>query len=133
MSDSPHARRRVVAVPARRPPAELRALRAVVEEDPDPDVSYLAQEDLAERRTAHERGEFGLVGVRVEADVFIEGTEQTLTSPGLWGVESDLSEDELDQLVAEEWSALRAVLKAVGVSTEQLPLEADREWIEWRT
>ncbi|KKK92191.1 hypothetical protein LCGC14_2705370, partial [marine sediment metagenome] len=31
------------------------------------------------------------------------------------------------------WAALRAVLKTVGVATEQLPLEADRKWIEWRT
>jgi hypothetical protein len=123
----------VVEVPTRRPPAELRALRAIVEEDPDPDVSYLAQEDLAERRAAHERGEFGFCGVRVEADVLIEGTEQTLMSPGLWGVENDLGDDELDQLVAEEWSALRNVLKAVGVPTAQLPLDADRDWLEWRT
>lgn len=127
------ARRRVVEAPARRPPVELRALRAVVEADPDPDVSYLAQEDLAERQSAYERDEFGIVGVCVEADVLIEGTEQTLASPGLWGVESDLSEEELDQIVSEEWAALRNVLKAVGVPTDQLPHEADRAWIEWRT
>lgn len=127
------ARRRVVEAPPRRPPPELRALRAVVEEDPDPDVSYLDQEDLAERRASYSRNEFGIVGVHVEADVLIEGTEQVLSSPGLWGVESDLNEEELDQIVSEEWAALRNVLKAVGVSTDQLPREADRAWIEWRT
>ena len=71
--------------------------------------------------------------MRVEADVFIKDTEQMLVSPGLEGIESDLAEGELDQIIGEEWTALRAVLKTVGVATEQLPLEASREWIEWRT
>lgn len=131
--NAPRPRRRVVEAPPRRPAVELRALRVVVEEDPDPDVTYLAQEDLAERQAAYERDEFALVVVRVEAEVVIAEVAQTLTSAGLAGVESDLDEGELDQIVAEEWSALRGVLKAVGVPTDQLPLEADREWIEWRT
>jgi len=105
----------------------------IVEDDPDPDVSYLGEVGFEARRKAHKRGEFKLLGVHVEADVFIKDTEQTLVSPGLWGIESDLVEGELDQIVGEEWSALRAVLKTVGVTTEQLPLEVDREWIEWRT
>lgn len=105
----------------------------IVEDDPDPDVLYLAQEGFEERRKAHKRGEFGFLGVHVEADVLIEDTEQTLVSPGLGGIESDLVESELDQIVGEEWNALRAVLKTVGVATEQLPLEVDPEWIEWRT
>jgi len=105
----------------------------IVEDDPDPDVAYLREAGFEERRKAHKRGEFKLLGVYVEADVVIEDTEQSLVSPGLWGVESDLSEEELGQIVGEEWGALRAVLKTVGVATEQLPLEVDREWIEWRT
>lgn len=106
----------------------------IVEEDPDPDVSYLDQDELADRRSAYLRREFSHVGVRVEADVYLEETEQGLRSPGLWGVESDLTEDELAQIVEEEWGALRSVLKAVGVSTTQLPLEVDPEWpIERRT
>lgn len=128
----PRARRRVVVAPPRKPPAELRGVRVIVEDDPDPDVSYLMQEGFEERRRAHKRGELGFVGVHVEATVFIEDTEQTLVSPGLWGIENDLDEEELDQIVGEEWNALRNVLKTVGVTTEQLPLEVDREWIEWR-
>ena len=105
----------------------------IVEDDPDPDVAYLSEAGFEERRKAHRRGEFKFLGVHVEADVVIEETEQTLVSPGLWGVESDLVDGELDQIVGEEWNALRPVLKSVGVATEQLPLEVDPGWIEWRT
>lgn len=126
-------RRRVVVAPARRAPAELRAIRVIVEEDPDPDTSYLDQDDFEERRAAYKAGEFRFVGVRAEAEVVIEETDQVLSSPGLWGIESDLGEEDLDRIVSEEWAALRSVLKTVGVATDQLPLEADRAWIEWRT
>ena len=126
-------RHRVVVAPVRKPPAELRGVRVIVEDDGDPDVSYLEQDGFEERRAAYKRGELGFLIVRVEADVFIKDTEQLLVSPGLGGIESDLSEEELDGIVSEEWAALRAVLKTVGVATEQLPLEADRKWIEWRT
>lgn len=105
----------------------------IVEDDPDPDVSHLEQDGFEERLEAFRRGDFRFLGVHVEADVLIEETEQTLVSPGLWGVESDLDETELDGIIAEEWSALRSVLKTVGAPTSELPLDAQREWVEWRT
>ena len=58
----------------------------VVEPDPDPDATYLDQRELADRRAAYRRGEFALLRVRAEAEVLIEGTMQTLTSPGLSGL-----------------------------------------------
>lgn len=133
MSFPPHTRRRVVEGPARRPPAELQSVRVIFEEDPDPDVSYLEQDEFEERLGAFKRGEFNFVGVRVEAEVLIAETVQLLTSPGLAGIESDTDEEGLDQMIGDEWSALRAVLKTVGVPTEKLPLAVDRAWIEWRT
>ena len=126
-------RRRVVAAPARRPPAELRQVRIVVESDPDPDASYLEQDEFENRLAAYKRGEFELQGVRAEAEVVIEGIPQTLTSGGLYGIESDSDDEYFDEIVAKEWETLRAVLKTVGVPTEQLPLDVKREWIEWRT
>jgi hypothetical protein len=128
----PSRRPRVVEVPPRRPPAELRAVRVVVEEDPEPDASYLDQDELADRREEYRRGNFHFIGVRAEAEVLIAGTMQTLTSSGLYGIESDTDKEELEAIAHEEWSALRAVLKAVGVPTVQLPLEVSRERIEWR-
>lgn len=136
MSDSDaRPRRRVVAAPARRPPAELQALRVVVEEDPDPDSSYLDQDDLKDRKAAHKRGEFGFVGLRVEADVIIESTVQTLTSSGLWGIESDSDKEYLESVAVEEYEQLRKVLKTIGVATAQLPDANDEQVraMEWRT
>ena len=126
MSDPPHARRRVVAAPPRTR-AELRAIRVIVEEDPDPDASYLNEDG----RAALDQGDFRFVGIHAEAEVPIEGIMQTLTSDGIWGIESD-AEEYITQVTEHEWGALRNVLKAVGVSTEQLPLEVNPEWIEWR-
>ena len=133
MSDPPRARRRVVAVPGRRPPAELQTIRVLVEHDPDPDASFLDQDE--DRKAQFERGEFGFVGVRAVADVVIEGTVQTLTSGGLWGVESDSGEEYLVSVAVEEYEQLRRVLKTVGVPTAQLPAadaETVRGWIDWR-
>jgi hypothetical protein len=125
-------RRRIVDAPARRLPPQLRAVRVVVEADTDPDASYLDARELSERRESFRRGEFEFLRVRAEAEVLIEGTVQTLTSPGLSSIESDLDSQDVDQVVGEEWSALRGVLKAVGVPTKQLPLEVERSWVTRR-
>ena len=124
-------RRRVVAAPTRK--VELRGIRVIFEEDLDPDVSYLEQDEFEDRLAAYRKGKFNLVGVRVEAEVLIAETAQTLASPGLGGIESDSEQEYLDEIIAEEWKALRAVLKTVGVSTEELPLEVDRAWVTWET
>jgi hypothetical protein len=114
----PGTRRRVVEAATRRPQAELRAVRVVFEPDTD------AQEGGASK--------FDFMRAYAEAEVVIEGIEQTLTSGGRWGIEDDSEDEYLDELIEQEWSALRGVLKTVGVSTEQLPLAVEREWIEWR-
>jgi len=125
-------RRRIVDAPTRRLPPQLQAVRVVVEADTDPDASYLDARELSERRERFRRGEFEFLRVRAEAEVLIEGTVQTLTSPGLSSIESDLDAKDVDQVMGEEWSALRGVLKAVGVPTKQLPLEYERSWVTRR-
>lgn len=125
-------RRRIVDAPTRRLPPQVQAVRVVVEPDTDPDASYLDARELSERRGSYERGEFELLRVHAEAEVLIEGTVQTLTSPGLSGIESDLDDKDVDQVMGEEWGALRGVLKAVGVPTSQLPLAVERSWINRR-
>lgn len=133
MSFPPRARRSVVVPPGRRPPAELLSVTVVVAEDPSPETSYLDQEEFVERKAEYESGAFHLIGVRIEAEARIESTTQVLKSPGLWGIESDTEQDEIDRIVADEWDVLRAVLKTVGVPTSQLPIEFDPAWVEWRT
>lgn len=110
----PPQRRRVVAAAPRRQPAELRAARVVFE----PDVEHDGQ---------------AFMRAHAEAEVIIEGVEQTLTSGGMWGIEDDAEDEYLDQIIEQEWETLRVVLKTVGVPTDQLPLAVEREWIEWRT
>ena len=126
------SRRRTVHA-KRKPPAELREIRVVILEDPDPDPSFLDQEGFEDRREAYQRGDFYFVGIRAEAQVVIEGTIQTLQSGGLWGIESDSDQSFFNEVANEEWDQLRSVLKTVGVPTKELPLKADPEWIEWGT
>ena len=132
MSTPDTPRRRVVAAPARKSPIKLETVRVVVEHDPDPDISYLEQDEFDERLKAYQDGEFAFVGVRAEADVVIGGVVQTLTSGGLWGIESDSDREYIEEVAGEEYSELRKILTEVGVPTAQLPLEIEREQIDWR-
>lgn len=134
MNDPPRTRRRVVEAPGRKPAVKLHAVRVIAELDPNPDPSYLEQDEFKDRRAAYyERDEFSLICIYAEAEVWIEGVAQTLTSAGLYGIESDSEREYFDEIRDQEWASLRNILKAVGVSTDQLPLEAKREWTEWRT
>lgn len=134
MSDPPRARPRVVTMAARKPPVELSGVRVVRDLDEDADVSYLEQDGFEERLADYQSGRLHLVELWVEANVLLqEGVEALVRSPGVGGIESDTTEEELDALISEEWTSLRGALKRMGVSTEQLPLEVEPEWVEWRS
>lgn len=125
--------RRVVHVgPAarRRSKINLAKIRVLVVPDTDPDTSYLEQEGFEERLAQYQNGDFYFVGVRAEAEVEIDGTTQTIVSPGLWGVESDMDKIEFDSTAGEEWDALREILLTIGVPSEQIPQKFER--LEWR-
>ncbi len=112
---------------------ELRAVRVARDIDPDADASYLEQEDFKGRLAEYRRGKLHFYEMWIEADVVVEeGATAIVRSTGVGGIESDTTEEELDALIAEDWRGLRAALKTMGVPTEQLPLEVDRAWIEWR-
>ena len=68
--------------------------------------------------------------MRAETDVDIQGVLQTLTSGGLWGVESD-GKVYIEEVAAEEYNDLRKILISIGVSTAQLPTKFDPKWIKW--
>jgi hypothetical protein len=127
-------RNRVVEVARKRPAPEVQEIRVRVMPDEDPDTSFLDQDEFADRKEAYDRGDFAFVGVRAEADVVIEGLVQTLTSGGLYGIESDSDEAYVEDVALEEYDALRDVLKAVGVSTAQVPVgtrETIKPLIKW--
>ena len=129
------ARRRVVDVPARKRRLEVRKVRVRVLHDEDPDPSYFDSGDPAykdqdeARRKEYEDSDFSFVGVRAEAEVVVENVIQTITSGGLWGIESDSGEGYIEDVALEEYDNLREILKAIGVSTAQVPV-GDREMIK---
>lgn len=101
--------------PTTRPAVELLGVRVRLLPDEDPDTSYLDQPEFAERRMAYHRDEFAFVGVRADAEVKVGDVIQTLTSSGLWGIESDSDADYLTTVGREQWENLREVLSAVGL------------------
>lgn len=123
------ARKRVVEVAHKRTAPTVQAIRVRVMTDEDPDTSYFDEDEFTDRRAEFERGDFTFVGVRAEAEVAIEGVIQTLTSGGLWGIESDSDESYIEDVALEEYDALREILKAVGVSTREVPV-GDKKMIK---
>lgn len=100
---------------------ELIAVRHKEEYDCDPDTSYLEQEGWEDRLQAYRDGLFSFVGLWIEADVVIGGIVQTFRSGGLWGIEDDCGASYRDEVYAEEWEALKAVLKEVGLDVVDVP------------
>jgi hypothetical protein len=129
----PDTRKRVFEAPAHKTPkVKLETVRVIVEHDEDPDTSYLEQDEFEERLAAYQNGDFTFVGVRAEADVVIGGVSQTLTSGGLWGIESDSGKEYIEEVAGEEYSELRKILTEVGVPTAKLPQTITPRQIEWR-
>ena len=103
----------------------------VIEPDTNPDLSFLEQDyaDLPEELRAiykaqdkmrleeYEEGAWEMVGVRAKATIAINHghsiTTYTLTSPGVWGVESDSGEEHLREMYETECDVLRADIEAL--------------------
>lgn len=95
-------------------------------ETPDSDASpndYLFQdpdyrEQDQERLDSWRRGDWYFVGIQARAHVCIVrngvGTTYELTSPGLWGIESDSDASYLQEVFADECDTLRADLAAMS-------------------
>lgn len=100
-------------------------IRQIVKDDPDPDTSYLDQEDFEEHKAAYERGAFSFVGLWAEVEVWAPvggGTRvrQVVRSGGLWGIEYRGSEDDgyLADVFADEKAQLVTILEAMGMEVE---------------
>lgn len=105
--------------------------------DEYPDVSYLQQEGFADRKQQFEDGVFDFVGVRADAEItvltylahekpghsggqFFEGTTQTITSGGLYGIESDSEPGYFESIERDQLAELRQQLRALGFSTRAI-------------
>ena len=92
--------------------------------DSDPDPSYLEQEGWEERLAAYQHGDFGYVGVQATTELRIPSDQggwiaQTITSPGLWGIEDDSDQEYLNEVFEEERATLLDMLKALGAREEE--------------
>jgi hypothetical protein len=86
--------------------------------DPFPDASYLESEGFHDRRQQYDNGDFGFIGIQAEAEIVVAGVCQTITSGGLWGIESDSTPDYLSEIEQEEIEQLQEILQALGFSQE---------------
>lgn len=95
--------------------AKLEAVEMVVEQDLDPDPSYLDQDGFEDRRKAYYEMDFYFVGIRAVATIRIKDVIQTISSPGLWGIESDSGEEYFESVYADEKNVLHEMLAELGV------------------
>jgi hypothetical protein len=105
--------------------------------DESPDVSWLDQTPKQlgsleaavankRRRLAYDAGDWWLIGVRLEAEITLEGGGLLfLNSPGLWGVESDSSQEYLLDIVRDEVAPLRQDLAQLGFTAEEIDTAVD--------
>ena len=91
--------------------------------DFDADTSYLEQEDFAERFEEYQNGAFGFVGIRASATIKIPSGSgyilQTITSPGLWGIEDDSDATYLKDVAREEFATLKNMLESLNVDVSE--------------
>jgi hypothetical protein len=91
------------------------------QEDESPDVSYLEQEEFADRLREYRRGDFFFQGCWAEAEICVNGVIQTIRSGGLWGIDSDSESAYKELIEAEEKAALAEILVSLGFTAEETP------------
>lgn len=109
--------------------------------DDDGDISYLQQYDInsknpderqnakqdKKRLEAYYNDEWHFVGVQAIAEIRIDGLLQTISSGGLWGIESDSSDEYFDEIFEEEKEQLKDVLLQLGFTEKQIAQNEDLE------
>lgn len=93
--------------------------------DEDPDLSWLEQDCFAHdgygaARLASYGHDWHMIGIVAEAEITVAGVIQTITSGGLWGIESDSSDDYLREVADEELAALRDILVGLGFAADAI-------------
>ena len=74
-----------------------------------------------ERMESLNRGNWFYLGIRADAEVSVQLRRvQTITSGGLWGIESDSGRDYLESVEKDELMDLRKELKAFGFSSRAI-------------
>jgi hypothetical protein len=79
------------------------------------DIVKYTKQDYA-RMQAYNNQDWCYIGIRAESKIVVDGHIQTITSSGLWGIESDSDRDYLESIESEELADLRTQLYALGFS-----------------
>lgn len=86
-------------------------------DDSDADASWLEQDDFADRLAEYRAGDFSFVGVRATALIRVpygkDFIETRISSPGLWGIESDSGQAYFDEVFQEERKTLLEMLESM--------------------
>lgn len=95
-------------------------VRRLTSVDEYPDISWMDDET---RLDAFYEGAWHMMGIQASATFLIplngHYVTQTVTSPGLWGIESDSDEDYLDQVFTDECVNLTEMLQMLGVTVRE--------------
>jgi hypothetical protein len=83
--------------------------------EPMEDIIRYTKQDY-ERMEALNRGVWEFIGIGAKAEVVIGSVCQTITSGGLWGIESDSEEDYLKEEEENQLAELRGILHEMGFS-----------------
>lgn len=109
--------------------------------DVDGDISYLQQYDINSKDTeerkyalqdkkrleAYYNDEWYFIGIQAVAEIRINGISQTISSGGLYGIESDNSNEYFDEVFEEEKEQLKDVLLQLGFTEKQIAQNEDLE------
>lgn len=83
------------------------------------DIRKYARQDY-ERMERLQRGDWGYLGIRADAEIIVDGMTQEITSGGLWGIESDSDQTYLAEIDGEQLAELRSQLRALGFGTRAI-------------
>ena len=105
-------------IPADRAPADKESFwRETMREN--------ARKDYA-RMEALQREEWGFLGIQARAEIILDGVCQTITSGGLWDIESDSDDSYFRQVEHEELTSLRGILHTMGFSKRAIATACKR-------
>lgn len=79
---------------------------------------YVSQD--YKRMEAYNSDQWAFIGIRAVAEISIDGTVQTITSGGLWSIETDSEPSYFEEVGSEELSQLRKQLAALGFSKRSI-------------
>jgi hypothetical protein len=83
--------------------------------EPLADIVQYTKQDYT-RMEAYNDNDWGFIGIQARAEIVLDEVCQTITSGGLWGIESDSEDSYFQEVEHEELTSLRGILHTMGFS-----------------